>query len=127
MTTKTFSVLLIDDDETTTNIFRLVMQHYDVTLATASDAQSGLDFLKEYRPDAIVIDIFMPGMDGYQTLKAIRGNRLADGAVCIATTSYHNSDTPTTLSEYGFDGYIPKPLDANRIVPYLEQAINQHH
>src|SRR5437016_2250415 len=102
-----FSVLLIDDDATTANLFDLVMSHHEVALTWAQDAQTAFDYLQQQTPDAIVIDIFMPGLDGYRTLDSIRREHLADSAVCVATTSYHNSDTPATLSQHGFDGYLP--------------------
>src|SRR5438552_530953 len=108
MAQHTFSVLLIDDDATTANLFDLVTTHHQVALTWVKDAQTAFDYLQQQTPDVIVIDIFMPELDGYRTLDAIRYGHLADNAVCVATTSYHNSDTPATLSQHGFDGYLPK-------------------
>src|SRR5260221_4749533 len=115
MTQARFSVLLIDDDDTTADLFDLVMEYNNVDFIRVANAELAFDYLQQQRPDVIVIDIFMPGLDGYQTLNKIRRNHLADGVMCVATTSYHNADTPTTLSNYGFDGYLPKPLETNSL------------
>ncbi len=119
-----FSVLLIDDDDITADIFQMVLEHHQVALTAVKEAQSAFDYLQDHQPDVIVIDIFLPGLDGYQILSAIRKNRLADDAVCIATTGYHTSDTPAETIARGFNGYLPKPLNPNQIVPYLEQKVH---
>jgi CheY-like chemotaxis protein len=125
MAPHSFSVLLIDDDDTTANIFSMVLDHHDVGLTRFRDGATALSYLQENTPDAIVIDIFIPGLDGYQTLDAIRRQRLADGVPCVATTAYYNSDTSASLAAHGFDGYLPKPLQSTEIVPYLEQTIQE--
>src|SRR3954468_13006482 len=64
-----FRVMLVDDDEDTQKIFRVVMQHYQLPLEIFTDAESALERLKEKPdPDVMVIDIVLPGIDGYQML-----------------------------------------------------------
>ncbi len=124
MASESFSVLLVDDDDTTSNLFKLILEHHQLPLTIVHDAETALDYLKAHTPDIIVIDIFLPGMDGYQTLTSIRKNGLADGAICIATTSYYTSDTRNEALARGFSGYIPKPLDTEHLVPYLKQMFD---
>jgi CheY-like chemotaxis protein len=125
MTNPRFSVLLIDDDDTTADLFDLVMGFNNIAFTRVTSAELAFDYLQKQKPDVIVIDIFMPGLDGYQTLNKIRGNHLADGIRCIATTSYHTADTPAALANYGFDGYLPKPLETNSLVAYLVNMLAQ--
>jgi len=125
MSAEPFSVLLVDDDETTSNLFKMVLDHHHLPLTVVHDAETALDYLKSNTPDVIVIDIFLPGMDGYQTLAAIRKNGLGTGSICIATTSYYTTDTKTEALTRGFNGYLPKPLDTDRLVPYLKQMFGE--
>ena len=123
MNTEPFSTLLIDDDDTTANIFQMIMDYYHLPFTRAQDGQLGLKYLEQHTPSVIVIDIFLPGIDGYHTLDAIKGNKLAQGAACVATTMYHTADTELQLLLRGFDGYLPKPLNTKHIVPYLQDVV----
>jgi CheY-like chemotaxis protein len=119
MATESISVLLIDDDDTTGNIFEMILTHKHWILTVMKDGLSGIDYLKTHpdKPDAIVIDIFLPGLDGYQTLKEIRTR-------CIATTSYYTVDTPTQLLRHGFNGFLPKPIDPKTLISTVEKLVH---
>jgi CheY-like chemotaxis protein len=125
MSAEPFSVLLVDDDETTTHLFEMVLEHHQLPLTVMPDAEAALNYLRSNTPDVIVLDIFLPGMDGYQTLATIRKQGLAEGALCIATTSYYTTDTKQEVLVRGFNGYLPKPLDTDRLVPYLRQIVSE--
>src|SRR5258708_37793440 len=118
MSNKPLSVLLIDDDETTRNIFKMVMEHHHYPLTTMNDGESALVYLKQQKPspDVIVIDIFLPGKNGYEMLDQIRGSDFGKGPRLIATTSYYTTDTADELLEHGFNGVLFKPLNAQQIV-----------
>lgn len=129
MTDKPLSVLLVDDDEDTRNVFQLVMDHYHYHLAVAEDAETALAYLHDHQPDIIVMDIFLPGIDGYQALHQIRKNVLAPNCSVIATTAFYTHETQKEVQAWGFSGYLPKPLKATELVPYLQQVVeaNQSH
>ncbi len=127
MANKPLSVLLIDDDETTRNIFKMVLDLHQYHLTTMNDGESALAYLKkqdqqqEPSPDVIVIDLFLPGKNGYETLELIRQTHFRNTPQLVATTSYYTIDTADQLLEHGFNGVLFKPLDAIKIVPYLEE------
>lgn len=115
------SVLLVDDDPYTCDLFRLILEHHGLPFNIFQTPTDALEYLKTQRPDIIVVDLFLPGIDGYRTHDAIR--RLPDMADCkiVATTSYYTADTHQEVLRRGFDGYIPKPFTASELVSYLEQ------
>ncbi|HLY29249.1 MAG TPA: response regulator [Aggregatilineales bacterium] len=131
MSNKPLSVLLIDDDETTRNIFRMVLDHYQYSLTTMNDGESALAYLEQQNrqrnpsPDVIVIDIFLPGKNGYEMLDQIKGSEFGKAPRFIATTSYYTTDTADQLMKHGFNGILFKPLDAQHIVPYLDEVAHQ--
>jgi CheY-like chemotaxis protein len=120
-----FSVLLVDDDPDMHNLFQMIMDYHDHELAIVRDAESALNYLKAETPDVIVMDIFLPGIDGFQALHQIRKQALAPNCSVIATTAYHTSDTRDELLSRGFSGYLPKPLNTSTLVPYLTEMINR--
>ena len=120
MSNHPMTVLLVDDDFDAQSVFELVMKHYKVPFNIVGDAESALDFLKTNTPDVVLMDIFLPGMDGYQALDRIRRSSMATGSRIIATTAYYTNDTQQEVIRRGFDGYVPKPFDEG-LVGYLQR------
>jgi CheY-like chemotaxis protein len=118
-----FSVLLVDDDPDTHNLFQMVLDHHNHELVIVKDAESALHYLRANTPDIIVMDIFLPGIDGFQALHQIRKDSLAPNCGVVATTAYYTSDTKDEVLSRGFSGYLPKPLNTSTLVKYLEQII----
>ena len=120
-----FRVMLIDDDEDTQKIFQVVMQHYQLPLEIFTDAESALERLKQKPdPDVMVIDIVLPGIDGYQMLG--RSRVLAPDCQMVATTAYHSQNTANEVVTWGFNGYLPKPLQPATLVDDLKRLMRHN-
>lgn len=114
-----FSVALIDDDPQARDIFEMVMAHHNLSYLTFEDAETAISTLEQNNmPDFVIIDIFLPGMDGYKTLSQLQ--QVSGQVRFVATTAYYTTDTEQEIKERGFDGYLPKPLNPDRLVAYLE-------
>jgi len=116
---KPLNILLVDDDPNMQDLFKLVMDHYGIDLEIASDQTTALASLEENTPDVIVLDIFLPGTDGYTLLRKIRALQQPPQCSFVATTAYYTTDTPAQIQQAGFDGYLLKPLDTSQLVSYL--------
>ena len=123
MTAGHMSVLLVDDDPHSRDIFELVMEHYGLPYMVVDDAETALEVLQTDVPDIILMDIFLPGLDGYQALDRIRRMSAMPGTRVIATTAYYTHDTEQEILRRGFDGFFAKPFDKN-LVGYLESILN---
>jgi len=120
-------VLVIDDDAATRDIFRMVLEHHHFSVDVAETAHAGLDFLATAAaPDVIVIDIFLPDQDGYQMMRELRKRGVAPNTSIVATTSYYTMDTATEVTESGFDGYLPKPINSQKLPVYLTEMCRNH-
>lgn len=117
------TVMLVDDDPHTRNLFEMVMQHHNIVVAIYKDAETALVDLPHTSPDVVVIDLFLPGLDGYQMFDRIRAKSLAPNSRLVATTAYYTNSTEQEIANRGFDGYIPKPINANDLVTYLESIL----
>jgi len=123
MSTNIPSVLLVDDDPNVCGVFELIMQHHKIRLDVVNDAETALDYIKNHGKMIIVMDIFLPGMDGYQALQKLRSPDYDCKHTIIATSAYYTSDSVQQIKESGFDGFIAKPINPTQIVPYLESIV----
>jgi CheY-like chemotaxis protein len=87
----------------------------------AVDGQAGLELARVHNPDIILMDLAMPVMDGYKTLDAIRNEDALRHIPVIAVTAHAMSGSREQILEYGFDGYLSKPIDWNM----LEETIRE--
>jgi CheY-like chemotaxis protein len=119
-------VVLVDDDPHVRNLFEMVMEFHEMSLFVFDNAEAAIEHLKHNVPDVVVMDLFLPGLDGYQALDKIRRAGIAQSCSFIAATSYYTNDTQHEVINKGFDGYLAKPFSTQDLVRYLEQVIDQH-
>jgi CheY-like chemotaxis protein len=127
MSQNTYNFMLIDDDPDTQRIFKLVFGQHKHTLHVASNASEAFALLQDEHPDVIVIDLLLPGLDGYQIAERIQQGDLASGAEMVATTAYHSVGTKESVLARGFREFIPKPLDSAGLVPFLVNIAERHN
>jgi CheY-like chemotaxis protein len=120
-----FKVLLVDDDPSTRHLFEAVLEYHDIHLALAESESQALDLLANDPPDVIVLDIVLPGKDGYKVLKTLKAQHMR--CPVIATTAYYTLDSIPEFEKRGFDGYLLKPIKPEELVGYLEEVITSHN
>jgi CheY-like chemotaxis protein len=117
-------VLLIDDDPTLTAPLQEALEllaGYAVTVA--SDGAAGLEALSARRPDCVVVDIRMPGVDGYQLIRAVRGDpETADIPLVVLSALAQEAQTLAGFLS-GADAYLYKPIDLDDLLGAIKQAI----
>lgn len=123
VTEKIISILLVDDDPHTCEIFKLVMDYNQLPLVVFSEPEAAIRYLQENAPNVVVLDLFLPEMDGYQVLDQIRATALDPHCRVIATTAYYTNDTGQEVKRRGFDGFLAKPFAAESLVPYLQHIV----
>ncbi len=116
------TVLLIEDNEQNRYLttFLLVRSGYEVT--TADDGPSGIALARETPPDVILLDIQLPGMDGYAVARALRREPGLQRTPIIAVTSYAMVGDREKSLEAGCDGYIEKPINPETFVAEIEEV-----
>ncbi|MFV5215899.1 ATP-binding protein [Azonexus caeni] len=95
------------------------------TLSCAADAGSGLRQVKVQRPDLILLDINLPGMDGYAVLRALRGDPATRGIPVVALSANAMPDDLKRGRQAGFAAYLTKPLDIAGLIAVLEQHLGE--
>ena len=83
------------------------------------EGQLAVQAAQDYRPDAILLDIGMPGMDGYAVCRALRAQSLFDDTIIIAQTGWGQTQARAASGEPGFDHHLVKPVDLDRLEQLL--------
>jgi len=86
----------------------------------AHQGTTGLDLAFEHRPDAIILDIGLPGMDGYEVARHLRAMPETQNAILIAVTGYGRENDQQRAYEAGFDRHLVKPVDILELRGVLE-------
>ncbi|HET6280148.1 MAG TPA: response regulator, partial [Polyangia bacterium] len=113
-------VLVVDDD--VRNIFAMtsILEASGMKVVYAENGKAGIQAL-EYEPDidVILMDIMMPGMDGYETIKMIRANPRFRGKPIFAITAKALKDDRDKCINAGASDYLPKPVDADKLMDLI--------
>jgi CheY-like chemotaxis protein len=116
-------VLVVEDNPDSLRTARaLLSDHYEVL--EAEDGKTGLGLARTHRPDIILTDIALAGMDGIAVLEAIREDDVLRGTPVIAVTASAMKGDRETILAHGFDGYISKPIDAELMNKVLRHVLD---
>lgn len=116
-------ILVVDDNATSRELLRHVFKPAFGDVLEASRGEEALEKIARERPDLVLLDLEMPGLDGYAVLRRVRQDtRLAALRVVAVTARAMQGDREKALAA-GFDGYITKPIDAVGLREYVAQLL----
>lgn len=115
-------VLVVDDEESVVNVVRAYLEREGFSVATASDGQTALRTFSQERPDLVVLDIMLPGLDGLEVLQQIRRN--SDAYVILLTARTEEIDRIIGLS-MGADDYVVKPFSPRELVARIRAVLRR--
>ncbi len=114
------NILVVDDDESVRSLVRdvLEVEGYDVDLA--EDGFAALRRIDAHRPDCVVLDVMMPGMDGHAVLQRIRAADGGPGLPVVMLTAAADDDQAWQAWSGGVDYFLAKPFDPSELLRYLD-------
>ena len=108
-------ILIVEDNPKNLKLIRDLLQFKGYQTIEAETAEAGIDLARERRPALILMDIQLPGMDGREAMKTLKGDKATQEIPIIAlTASAMKGDREALLAE-GFDDYIAKPIDIKEV------------
>lgn len=118
-------LLVVDDDEDCREILLTILSAHGAVVRCAANATEGLIKFQEEPPDVLISDIGMPGVDGYEFIRSIRGlSDIGGGKVpAIALTAYSRIEDRELALRAGFTLHISKPVDLHRLVSAVLEVI----
>lgn len=117
-------ILLVEDDPSTRLMLQRLLEEYNAVVLSAPDAQTGLDAVSTFKPDAILSDIGLPQMDGCAFMKLVRARGDEYGAVpAIALTAFATEKDKRTATEAGFSAFMTKPVNAPLLLKTIRDLV----
>jgi PAS domain S-box-containing protein len=118
-------VLVVDDSVDTTELLGALLEMAGHSIEVAHTGPAALDAAALFRPDAVILDIGLPGLDGYQVASRLREDPLCKDVMLIAATGYGQEDDLRRSREAGFDRHLVKPIDPNDLRRLLSELANR--
>ncbi|MFZ2177896.1 MAG: response regulator transcription factor [Rhodococcus sp. (in: high G+C Gram-positive bacteria)] len=116
-------VLVVDDEPNIRELLSVSLRFQGFEVATASTGAEGLDIARTFRPDAVILDVMMPGMDGFGMLERLRADRV-DVPVLFLTAKDALQDKISGLT-LGADDYVTKPFSLEEVVTRLRVILRR--
>jgi signal transduction histidine kinase/ActR/RegA family two-component response regulator len=121
-TPATLRVLVVDDHESGARSMARLLRHLGYETRQASDGQEGFNIAAEFHPDAALLDIGMPRINGYELARRIRAETWGRNMLLIAVTGWGQPGDKQRCSEAGFDHHLTKPVDVTEITRLLSSV-----
>src|SRR6266446_568573 len=116
-------ILVIEDQEDNRQIVRDLVTASGYELIEATTGEEGLEVAARERPDLILMDIQLPGIDGYEVTRRIKANPALRHIPVIAVTSYALSGDDIKAIEAGCDAYVTKPFDPAELLAKIREYL----
>jgi two-component system, cell cycle response regulator len=112
-------ILVVDDVEINVKLLgaKLASEYFDVL--TASNGPAALDLVAKELPDLILLDVMMPGMDGFEVCRRLRARPTLNHVRIVAMTGFPSPENVERIMAAGANACLPKPLDSQRLLAEL--------
>jgi PAS domain S-box-containing protein len=121
---ETCRILIVEDNADTLESLRLEMELWGNEVSTARSAEEALEKAVAARPQIVLCDIGLPGMDGYKLVSALRKKLAGTPVVFAAVTGYATRDDQERALAAGFDSFLVKPLEPQTLTRLLRSAVS---
>jgi len=116
------TILIIEDEANIVDLVRLYVEEAGFTLVAAGDGQAGLTAYEQIAPDLIILDLMLPGMDGYEVCKRIR----AQGHTPILMLTARRTEDDRVMGlDLGADDYLTKPFSPRELVSRVRAILRR--
>ena len=116
-------VLVIEDNQDAREMFRMMLELAGHEVLEAGDGLAGLEMLKAQRPDVAVIDVGLPGLNGYEIARRFRQEQGSEDVMLVALTGYGTPDARERSRQAGFDHHLIKPVNAEALHEILRAEV----
>ena len=113
-------VLVVDDNDDLARGLARILEFHGHHVRIASDGPAGVEQAKEWRPEFVLLDIGLPGMDGYQVAAVLRQDPITKDAVLIAISGYGQDEDRNRSKQAGFDHHLVKPIRSSEVIKVLD-------
>jgi len=118
-------ILVVEDNPANMTLATFLLESAGHTVLSARDAETGVSMAREERPDLILMDVQLPGMDGLQATGLLKGDDATRGIPVIALTALAMKGDEERIRAAGCDGYIAKPMRYREFLATVEAQLGR--
>ena len=115
-------ILIIDDERPIRETLEMFLREKGYVVSTSENGEGGLEAVQRERPDIVILDIRLPGMNGLEVLRRIKEKQ--EDIHVIMITAYHDMETTDQAMKLGAYEYIHKPLDVDEFEIAIEKVVS---
>jgi CheY-like chemotaxis protein len=116
-------VLLVEDNEDNRTIYSTVLRYLGYEVIEAEDGVRAVALARSELPDLILMDISIPGMDGWEATRVLRADPTTRDIPIVALTAHALADDRERATKSGFTSYLTKPIEPNAVVAEVRRLI----
>jgi two-component system cell cycle response regulator DivK len=117
------TILIVEDSELNRRLVEAVLEPHGYRLLAAEDGETGVTLAQAEQPDLILMDILLPGIDGYEATRRLRADPETQRLTIVALTASASIEEQEQALAAGCDGYIPKPIDTRAFPKQIRQFL----
>jgi CheY-like chemotaxis protein len=116
-------VLIVEDEPDGQELIQRMLSQVNIPVEVAGNAEDAWQMLNARRFIAVIIDLALPGKDGFELLSSIRQSDHLQHLPCVAVTAFHTPELKQRAIADGFNAYFAKPLDRTRFLGELDKTL----
>lgn len=116
--------LVIEDEADSAEVVERILKFHRINYSISHSAEDALEAMKQVLPTVLIVDLALPGMDGWGFLDAVRRDPETAHIPAVAVTAFHSTNVAQQAIQAGFAAYFPKPIEATSFVRELERVVS---
>ena len=116
-------ILIVDDNEQNRLLISDILQYRGYEILEAGDGEKGISLARQFKPDLILLDMQMPGIDGFAAVEILKNDPLTKEIKLIVVTSLAMKGDREKIIALGVDDYVAKPIDTRQFPVLVEKSI----
>ena len=118
-------MLVVDDHDLNRELIRTVLERKGYRVLLAENGDAGIEIAKRERPSLILLDLAMPGKDGFETVRDLKADPDLAATPVVAVTAMAMRGDEERARNAGFDGYVSKPVDRRTLEDTVERLLKR--
>jgi two-component system cell cycle response regulator DivK len=120
-------ILVVEDNPLNLKLVRDVLTAFGFDVVAAASGEEGVSLAATSSPDLVLMDLQLPGIDGYEALRLLRQNPALESVPVVAVTAFAMSEDRERTAREGFDGYLGKPISVGALPTQVGDFLRAGH